>query len=465
MLPKKISKVFKFGVIITLVASLISGILVYFFKDVYKKISTINISLKEIKESMLKLSQPTSNITNIGTHNTANEDTHHENNQPVKDPSIYFKVQNDEKNDINEIKHTSNISDLSHDNLEKHNQIDSIKDEISILKRDISNIEDLISNSDLSNSEIQDVVIESASNLMVNSEEKIKNNNNDSEFEHLDIVEIDNNSEFNELKQTIAANTHFESIQIKPTVQMEMYDNYNKIQIENTISENNNLNQETFEEKYIVTEINNIISDAKMQSKNENESVSVELDPTLSGIDIPEKISLIEDTNSIGKDSENNEDNEIILKENISVGNELIIENDNIDVTDDLYVNNDVSDIIQDENINSLENKDMNEESDIDSQIIQNKENNSQENLLSQEEIISIKSEINDKLLEKDSLNNTSDLVSSLSNKISNRYSKKQLENFCLEMNINKNGNKKDLINRLDKNGFNFPNIQNETLS
>ena len=33
-----------------------------------------------------------------------------------------------------------------------------------------------------------------------------------------------------------------------------------------------------------------------------------------------------------------------------------------------------------------------NEESDIDSQIIQNKENNSQENLLSQEEIISIKS-------------------------------------------------------------------------
>ena len=322
----------------------------------------------------------------------------------------------------------------------EQNDIENIKYEINTLKKDISDIEELMtdSQSELSNSEVKNVIIDSQSSNLINSEDQIKNKN-DSEFENLDVIEIDNNSEFNELRETINFDNR-EKFFKKKNQHTENIENNLNINSFNLSSDNLSNLMESFGMPSFINELNHSIDLDRTHDNEviievtENKQVSSDLENNLV------------DNSSNNSGNHNSDENKEFLKEILE---EKVLQK--IDIRSENENNLPSEKDINSEFRNIVEVKLEYDNSSVKKDVLTS---------VSEKQILDNLEDVNSKNSGDASLN-TSQIMSDLSSEIVNNYTKKQLEKLCLEMKLNKNGNKRDLVNRLNNAGFDFSeNIQ-----
>ena len=466
MFKQNMSKVFKLSVISSIAFMVITGVIVYFFRNIYKKISKLDSSLKKIDNMLTDFGKMAVNNKNL-SDSSVNRLPETKLNNVTDSANTLSDIKKEVAYDNSKIMNTTSVPEqplvheVSNHNLvnnninpsignpPEENDIENIRYEINTLKKDISDIEELMtySESELSNSEIKNVIIDSQSSNLINSEDLVKNKN-DSEFENLDVIEIDNNSEFNELRKTINFDNR-EKFFKKKNQHTENIENNLNINSFNLSSDNLTNLMESFGMPSLINELNQSID---LDETHDNEvviEVSENKDVSSNSETIEDKIDL---ENNLVDNSSNNSENHT-SNENREFLREILEEK-----------------VIQKIDISSANENNLHSEKDINSESrnieqvkLEHSNSSVKEGVLtsvSEQQISDNFEDKNNKNSEDDNLN-TSQIMSDLSSEIVNNYTKKQLEKLCLEMKLNKNGNKRDLVNRLNSAGFDFSeNIQ-----
>lgn len=466
MFKQNMSKVFKLSVISSIAFMVITGVLVYFFRNIYKKISKLDSSLKKIDNILADFGKMIVNNKNLPESSIDRSPKNklnnlNDNNYTVSNVKEEVAYDNSNMMNTTSVPEQPLVHEVSNHNIvnnnlnpptgtpPEQNDIENIKYEINSLKKDISDIEELMtdSQSELSNSEVKNVIIDSQSNNLINSEDQVRNKN-DSEFENLDVIEIDNNSEFNELRETINFDNREKFFKKKNQHTENIENNFN-INSFNLSSDNLSNLMESFGMPSLINELNHSIDLDETHDNEviievtENKQVSSESETIEDKIDLENNLL---DNSSNNSGNHTSDENREFLKE--------ILEEKVLQKID-----------IRSENENNLPS-----EKDIDSEFrnieevkLEYDNSSVKKDLLtnvSEQEILDNVEDENDKNSGNDNLN-TSQIMSDLSSEIVNNYTKKQLEKLCLEMKLNKNGNKRDLVNRLNSAGFDFSeNIQ-----
>ena len=457
MFKQNMSKVFKLSVISSIAFMVITGVLVYFFRNIYKKISKLDSSLKKIDNTLAdfgKMMVNNKNLSKSPIDRSSKTELNNLNDNAHTLPNVKEEVAYDNSEIMNTsyVPEQTLVHEVSNHNIvnnnvkssignpPEQNDIENIKYEINTLKKDISDIEELMtdSQSELSNSEVKNVIIDSQSSNLINSEDQIKNKN-DSEFENLDVIEIDNNSEFNELRETINFDNR-EKFFKKKNQHTENIENNLNINSFNLSSDNLSNLMESFGMPSFINELNHSIDLDRTHDNEviievtENKQVSSDLENNLV------------DNSSNNSGNHNSDENKEFLKEILE---EKVLQK--IDIRSENENNLPSEKDINSEFRNIVEVKLEYDNSSVKKDVLTS---------VSEKQILDNLEDVNSKNSGDASLN-TSQIMSDLSSEIVNNYTKKQLEKLCLEMKLNKNGNKRDLVNRLNNAGFDFSeNIQ-----
>lgn len=329
--------------ILILLAILVSVYNLYSNYSLNNKILSLNSKLSELSLSTDKIKEQYSHLLKKKNNNQLDNDDNFVNTVHLSNNRDIDYISN---KDIEKLNHKGNI----------------IQNDIEVLRDEIKNIEDLISDS---------------------TESKNSKKNNDSEFDGLANIDLDNNSEFGSF---LDKNVNENDIKNKENTDIEILSDLNsKENLSELNNEINNFHSEVNLSE-LNSEINNLHSEVNLTSNNLENNLNYE-DNSINQNDNSKKIELTKDEIKI---SDNNSD-------------------DNIDKKSQKKQNRD--------NIIKL----------IDN-------------------IIEPKKQIN-------------------VNIILNNYTKKQLEQYCVELNLSKSGSKQILVDRLLDNNYIFKKTEQQELS